>query len=43
MSGRRALVSRAAEGTFQIRLLCKHSLGLLAARSDESIWQALQG
>ena len=38
----RALVTRAAEGTFLIRLLSEHSLGRLAARSDESIQRALR-
>ena len=41
VSGLRALVTRAAEGTFLIRLLCEHNLGRLAARSDEGVRRAL--
>ncbi len=42
VSGLRALVTRAAEGTFLIKLLFEHNLGRLAARSDESIRRALR-
>ena len=42
VSGLRALVTRAAEGTFLIRLLSEHNLGRLAARSDEHIRCALR-
>ena len=42
VSGLRALVTRAAEGTFLIRLLSEHNLGRLAARSDEGIQRALR-
>ena len=42
VSGLRALVTRAAEGTFLIRLLSEHNLGRLTMRSDESIRRALR-
>ncbi len=42
VSGLRALVTRAAEGTFLIRLLFEHNLGRLTMRSDESIRRALR-
>ena len=42
MSGLRALVIRAAEGTFLICLLCEHNLSRLVARSDEGVRQALR-
>ena len=42
VSGLRALVTRAAEGTFLIRLLSEHNLGRLALRSDEGVRRTLR-
>ncbi len=38
----RALVARAAEGAFLLRVLAEHNVGRLAARCDEATQRALR-